>query len=232
MTDATDHSEPQGDDLIAAEYVLGVLSAAERQLAERRIVREREFAALVTAWEKRLIPWTADVAPVEPPHAVWNRIATAVPPQREAAADWWASLYFWRWMTVGAAGAALASLLALFLVLKGPAPAPLIASIEGNGRATFVATVDGKHATVAVVPAGFSADATRVPELWLIGPDAKPRSLGLLDPQRAVVLTIPGNLRAAAGEQSVLAVSLEPPGGSPTGLPTGPVIAQGKLVNL
>jgi anti-sigma-K factor RskA len=32
--------------------------------------------------------------------------------------------------------------------------------------------------------------------------------------------------------QATLAVSVEPPGGSPTGLPTGPVIASGKLTKL
>jgi anti-sigma-K factor RskA len=232
MTDATDHSELRGDDLLAAEYVLGALGADERHAAARRIAREREFAALVAAWETRLIPWTAAIAPVEPPHAVWNKIESALPPQRDDTADWWSSLYFWRWMTAAAGTAALASIVALFLAIKGPAPVPLMASLDSNGRASFVATIDGKHATVAVVPAAYGADATRVPQLWLIGPDAVPRSLGLLDAQRTVVLTIPGNLRAAAADQSVLAVSLEPPGGSPTGLPTGPVIAQGKLTNL
>jgi anti-sigma-K factor RskA len=83
-----------------------------------------------------------------------------------------------------------------------------------------------------VQPAAFSADATREAELWLIPADGKPRPLGMLRADRAVVITIPRELMAQAVANAVLAVSLEPPGGSTTGLPTGPVIAQGKLTTL
>ncbi len=83
-----------------------------------------------------------------------------------------------------------------------------------------------------MVPAAFSADATRVPELWLIPADGKPRPLGLLSADRPVTIAIPAELRAQAIGDAVLAVSLEPPGGSPTGQPTGPVIASGKLTTL
>ena len=76
------------------------------------------------------------------------------------------------------------------------------------------------------------ADATRVPELWLIPPDGKPRPVGLLRADQTVTLTLPADLAALAKKDAVLAVSLEPPGGSTTGLPTGPVIATGKLTSL
>ncbi|TIO39068.1 MAG: anti-sigma factor, partial [Mesorhizobium sp.] len=42
--------ERGGDDLLAAEYVLGVLAADERQIASRRIDTEAGFARLVDAW--------------------------------------------------------------------------------------------------------------------------------------------------------------------------------------
>jgi anti-sigma-K factor RskA len=83
-----------------------------------------------------------------------------------------------------------------------------------------------------VVPAAFAADATRVPELWLIPADGKPRALGLLRADSAVTIVIPAALRPHASANATLAVSLEPPGGSPTGAPTGPVVATGKLTNL
>ena len=108
----------------------------------------------------------------------------------------------------------------------------LIATIEGGGHRHFVATVDSARGTVAVVPAAFSADATRVPELWLIPPDGRPRAVGLLRADQTVVLALPPELAALAKNNAVLAVSLEPPGGSTTGLPTGPVIATGKLTSL
>ena len=107
-----------------------------------------------------------------------------------------------------------------------------MAAIEGGGKRTFVATIDTKRGTIAVVPAAFTADATRVPELWLIPADGKPRPLGLLQADRAVTITIPPQFAGQTVSNAVLAVSLEPPGGSPTGLPTGPVIGTGKLTSL
>ena len=71
-----------------------------------------------------------------------------------------------------------------------------------------------------------------MPELWLIPADGKPRPLGLLSADRSVTIAVPADLAALTIRNAVLAVSLEPPGGSPTGQPTGPVIAQGKLTNL
>ena len=56
MSDVHDHSEFSGDELLAAEYALGVLAGPDRATAERRMARDRAFAALVAAWEQRLAP--------------------------------------------------------------------------------------------------------------------------------------------------------------------------------
>ena len=69
-------------------------------------------------------------------------------------------------------------------------------------------------------------------ELWLIPPGDKPHSLGLIDPSRPITIKVPQDLLGRVNREAVLAVSLEPPGGSPTGQPTGPVIANGKLAQL
>ena len=232
MTDTRDHIDPPDDDTLAAEFVLGVLPAAERMAVERRIARERDFAALVMAWETRLVPWTADIAPVQPPHDVWNRISAALPAETRERPGLWQSLSVWRWMTFATGALAAACLAALIVFINQPTQAPLIAAIQADGQSRFVATIDPGRASVAVVPAGFTADRSRVPELWLIAPGDKPRSLGLLKPDAPVNLTIPESLRTLATRQATLAVSLEPPGGSTTGAPTGPVIATGRLTSL
>ena len=113
-----------------------------------------------------------------------------------------------------------------------PQQPPLVAAIDGGGHHHFVATVDARRGTIAVVPAAYAPNATRVPELWLIPPGDKPHALGLLRADRTVTITIPAALIARTTSNAVLAVSLEPPGGSPTGQPTGPVIATGKLTTL
>jgi anti-sigma-K factor RskA len=236
MSEASDHigKDPDlpDDDTLAAEYVLGVLDASARVAAERRIARERGFAALVEGWQIKLVPWADDIAPVQPPHEVWNRIVAALPAERPAGQGLWGSLMLWRWLTAGAGALAVASLLALFVVLNAPAPPSLVASIEGGGNRQFVATISPGRNTVSVLPAGYANDPARVPELWLIAPGDKPRSLGLVKGEQPVALAIPADLRRFVTDASTLAISLEPPGGSPTGSPTGPVIAQGKLTAL
>lgn len=231
MSDVIDHNSLPEDEWLAAELALGVLAGTERAKAQTRRARDHRFAAQVAAWEERLAPWAAEIEEVAPPPHVWDAIAAALPGQTPARAGLWQSLAFWR-------GFALASVLAAaclgaFIYLGAiNREQPLIATIEGGGHRAFVATIDARRGTVAVVPAAFSADATRVPELWLIPADGKPRPLGLLRADRTVTIAIPANLAAETLRDAVLAVSLEPPGGSPTGLPTGPVIATGKLTSL
>jgi anti-sigma-K factor RskA len=230
MSDTSDHNG-RPDDILAAEYVLGVLSGEEHAALARRIERDRAFAQLVAGWESRLTPWAEAIPPVAPPPEVWSRIAARLPAER-ATTSWWDSLAFWRPLAFAGGALALASLVALFVVVSRPAAPPLIAAIEGGGHRHFVVTVDATHRTLAVMPAAVSADATRVPELWIIPPDGRPRSLGLLRVDRAVTLALPADLAGFARTGAVLAVSLEPTGGSPTGQPTGPVVAQGKLASL
>ena len=237
MSDVTDHNGmPQNglpeDELLAAEYALGVLAGTQRAAAQRRLERDRNFAALVAAWEERLAPWAGEIAEVAAPPAVWERIASALPAPQPQGGGLWQNLAFWRGLSLATGALAAACLGALVYIGMLTPKAPLIAALEGGGKHAFVATIDLRRGAILVVPAALSVAADRVPELWLIAPGDKPRSLGLIDPDKAVALTIPAGLLAQATTQAVLAVSLEPPGGSPTGQPTGPVIASGKLTNL
>jgi anti-sigma-K factor RskA len=232
MSDTLDDSGVPDQELLAAELVLGVLAGSERAAALRLLERDSHFAALVADWEEKLTPWAAEIEDIAAPPQVWDRIAAALPARAAASAGWWQNLAFWRALSL--ATSALAALCIGALVYLGTVPqkAPLIAGLDGGGQHHFVATIDVARGSIAVVPAAFGADATRVPELWLIPADGKPRSLGLLRADRAVTITIPPNLMGQIVSNAVLAVSLEPLGGSPTGQPTGPVIASGKLTTL
>lgn len=231
MTNTLDHNGMPDDELLAAEYALGVLEGPDRAAAERLLQRDAKFATMVAAWEERLAPWAGEIADVTPPTQVWESIVAALPAPAKRNTGLWQSLAFWRGLALASAFAAacLGGFIYFGALNREP---PLVAAIEGGGHRHFVATVDAKRGTIAVVPAAFSADATRVPELWLIPADGKPRPLGLLRADRTVVIAIPTELAEQTVSNSVLAVSLEPPGGSPTGAPTGPVIATGKLTSL
>jgi anti-sigma-K factor RskA len=231
MSDTFDHSGLPEDELLAAEYALGVLDGVDRTTAEQRIARDRGFARQVAAWEQRLAPWAAEIPEMLPPPQVWDRISGALPPPVPRS-GLWQNLAFWRALSFAAGTLAAACLAALIYLGALTQTEPLVATIEGGGQRHFVATIDVKRGTVAIVPAAFSADPTRVPELWLIPPDGKPRPVGLLRADGPVTLSLSGDLAGLAKNNAVLAVSLEPPGGSTTGLPTGPVIGTGKLTNL
>src|SRR5215831_6679158 len=202
---------------IAAEYVMGVLGADERREVERRLAQEPALASEVAFWEERLGVLADEVAPVTPPRHIWSRIEAAIPAAAAARpTSLWQSLAFWRGFGIAPA-----------------TRAPLMATLAGSsGQPNFVATVTATGDSLLVVPATLLTNDPRAVELWLILPNQQPRSLGLIKPGQPIRLTIPPDLVGRLVPDAALAVSLEPPGGSATGQPTGPVIASGKLTSL
>jgi anti-sigma-K factor RskA len=147
-----------------------------------------------------------------------------------------------------AGAVALAAALAVSLVTPGlrtpaVAPAPGEASAPAEPRAELVAAlgppegqtglllrVDPATGALIAQPVALSVPEGRQLQLWIIEGTAPPRPLGLLDPTRPVSLQL--GEAAGALTQAVFAISVEPPGGSPTGAPTGPVIQTGRAVEL
>lgn len=239
MTD--DHTmegfSEEGGDVTAAEYVLGVLPAAERRMAERRVAAEPAFAAAVAFWEERLSVLADIVAPMPPPPDAWSRIEAAIAAETAhgPAKSVWQSLAFWRGLTAASTALAAASLAGIAYVAHAPSGrAPLLATLASSaGQPNFVATVTAQGDSLVIVPAALLTNDPRSYELWLIpSGETRPRSLGLIQPGQPVRLNLPPGLAGRVATDATLAVSLEPPGGSPTGQPTGPVIATGKLTNL
>ncbi len=230
-----DYSRPDLADRLAAAYVIGTLRGAARRRFEALLPAHAGLRAAVRAWQDRLMPLTAALPPQRPSPQVWRRIEAriaAAPPA--AALRWWARLAFWRGISALATVAAvsLAVLLAspppvqppIVVVMNATAPAPgapgavvpasFVASISGDGRSVV---------TRPLTPVALQAD--RVLELWAAAGSAAPRSLGLISASGATVVR-----RASLPPGTDhLAVSLEPPGGSPTGAPTGPVLFVGRL---
>ena len=237
MSDDDTINPADGGKILAAEYVLGVLSAQERREVERRLAQEPALASEVAFWEARLGGLADSVAPVEPSPATWGRIETAIAAPAAAGTSTggiWQSLAFWRAFAIGSAAIAAACIAALaYLGVVPPARTPLMATLGGSGgQPNFVATVSGNGTSITVVPATLLTNDPRAIELWAIPTGGRPRSLGLILPGQPIRLIIPPDLVGKITPETTLAVSLEPPGGSPTGQPTGPVIATGKLTAL
>lgn len=116
------------------------------------------------------------------------------------------------------------------------APAPAIAMVVAlkheDGSTAYTAMLDPDNGTVVLVPVNLRGDPSLAPELWLIPPGQSPQSLGMIDRDKAMVVTVPTALRRTASSDGTFAISLEPAGSGPHQAPTGPVVATGTSIRL
>lgn len=226
-----------GDDLLAAEFVLGALDADERSAAARRIETEPEFARRVEQWEMRLAPLADAYQPAEPPAAAKAAIdrrifAAAAPGPRRAGLL--QSLAFWRGLAAAAIAALLIAIVAPYLTSRLDQPQTrLVASLAADGSAVrYLAVYDPGDGQLALSHVAGDRSGGRDFELWTIEGGDAPVSIGVIPPGSAIRLAVPPEARAKLAKGATLAISDEPAGGSPTGQPTGPVISAGDLFQL
>jgi anti-sigma-K factor RskA len=193
----------------------------------------------VASWQERLAPLDGAVAPVQPPARVWRAIQRRIARSgaRRGLAALWDNLGFWR----GAAFASLAAALILTASLGAlwPERSELMVVVMSDERAEPRMTVSwetddrgDKRMRIRVLGHAEMAPDTAW-ELWMLpGGDRKPLSLGLITTHETQSVVVPRELAAAVDAAWGLAMSVEPDGGSPTGLPTGPVLYKGQCTKL
>ena len=246
MNTAQDSGPEQGgDDIVAAEYVLGVLPADERSAVAQRVEREPAFARLVDAWEQRLSPLSSAYEPVDPPAAVKAALdrrlfsqatssSLATGPATAASSGLWASLAFWRGLA--AVSIAALALYAAVPVLNPPLEVPqsrLVASLAADGSdVRYLVVYDSAQGDVGLSHVSGERASGHDFELWMIEGKNPPVSMGVIPVGSAAHIAVNEAARAKLASGAVLAVSLEPTGGSPTGQPTGPVVAAGDLKSI
>lgn len=223
-------TDPDDDRVLAGEYALGLLSPEEARAFEARMQTDPGLRAAYAGWAEDMAALTDDIDEVAPPHDMPDRIAEAIDgPTRKPGL---LSKLGLSWIVPGAV---LASLLAFFvvsndlLVPDGDVPSlrAEIAAPDDSLRVT--AAYDGARGQLRITRAAGQARPGRALELWLIVGEAAPVSLGVLPEGREAALAIPAEM-APKLPGAVLAISDEPPGGSPTGAPTGDVLATGQVV--
>ena len=191
---------PDDRDLTAAEYVIGLLTPAEAREVELRAIEDPVLARSILAWQRRLSGMARWVRPVAPPASIWQRLEAEVMAQATLVG---AVLGPKLWTSQPAVAA--------LIPLDSPMPAFLV-MVTKDGYATVIASA-------AEVQPGNSL------ELWGLPPGAAaPVSLG--------VIPVTGQIRipAIVSAGTLLLVSSEPKGGSPTGAPTGTVVYRGRVV--
>ena len=206
---------------LAAEYVLGTLEARAAAEIRALMATDGELAAAVADWERRLAPLQSLAVPEAPPPALWSRIDATLGGAPVRAP--------WRfpWPAFGLGASALAAGLAAFLVLRPPPAAPLMTVLltSTDQPAFLVEAARGEIRLAALNPRG--VEAGRVMQLWALPQGATaPTSLGLV-PEGGRYSVTPQGIRPEPG--MLIEITLEPPGGSPTGRPTGPILFIGRL---
>ena len=234
-------ADPEDIFALAGEYALGTLDPTERMEFGQLLVRDPLAVKALRDWQERLVPLALTLPPVTPPLHLLARIEgtiAGVGAVRIAAND--NRVARWRF---GAIAAALVAVIATGLALRpGEVPTasqqpdiavqPIaytsgVAALTAGGTTpALIVTHDSKTGQLKVIPVNMPDDALHSFELWAIKGKAAPKPMGLIDPRR------PGAQlpRMTVGGDVTLAVSREPVGGSPTGLPTGPVLYTGKLL--
>ncbi|MCQ1837150.1 anti-sigma factor [Neorhizobium galegae] len=222
------------DEILAGEYVLGVLSLEARRAVEQRIANDRAFARLVERWQADLAAFNDDYEDVMPRPAIFGRIETRLfGPARAAPSSWglWNSALFWRRLSFATTAVAVAAVVYASGVIRGPQlSAPLVAELSStDSQINLLASYDVGNGRLRIVPVAAGGREEKSLELWLVPGGGKPLSLGVFEPDQTGELVIPADLRRNLTEGATLAVSLEPLGGSPTGVATGPVVASGAV---
>lgn len=226
------YDAPEIRERLVEDYVLGTMPRRAQRRFERLMATDMELARMAGAWADRLAPLDLATPAVAPPDHVWQAIERQIGLETVAPSGplrrWLESLAFWRVLSLAGS---LATVALAFHIAVSPRPiAPtVVAVLAGRGGepgwVAIAGPTPGKVVVSAVAP--HAENRPHAFELWGIA-GGPPHSLGLL-PQHsgsAVILQV-AQLPPPGG---VLAVSFEPPGGSPTGSPTGPVLYQGKVL--
>lgn len=227
MTDAPE--TPEDDDALAAEYVLRLMDDLAAVQFEARLASDANLRAQVAIWEADLAHLAESIDEVTPPPAIKTKLFGTLFPQVAPKR----SFMFWA-VPLGLAAFAVMAFFVLSPIFRTPDFNPAYHASLASG--------DG----VLQIEAGFAPDSNlfkllrpqgdalpgRALELWVIAEGAAaPVSMGVLPEAREILFELdPGLVPLIRG--GTLAVSDEPLGGSPTGAPTGDVLAAAPLLDI
>lgn len=246
-------------DALAGEYVLGLLTRAERVEFEAELARNKALESAVLDWEARLWPMSTMATPVRVSPALWAWIerdlgfvrATPRPDGESVRAQssraqssstqssraesprtsWWQSLAFWRTGALIAVAAAL--VLALVPVMRDLVAPPVtyIAVLEAPDRSPgwIVQATAGRPVRLTPLVSD-AVTAQQSLQFWtLIDKAQGPVSLGLVEPNRAK--SVPHDRLPGLKEGQLFEITLEPYGGSPLKTrPSGKILYKGLTV--
>ena len=271
---------------LAAEYALGTLDADERAQVETMMSVDKDFTAMVEAWQQKLGVLNQMVGSVEPRPEVWDKIKTAIghsepqsplvlpeaPPPPPAAPEVSEpaapvdtsnvirlSAQARRWRNIATLTTAMAAALVAMIATQlyqpdllpdglrpkvrtrvvevktpvVPTPSAQYVALlqKDSGSPAFILTVDGTTKNFTVRRVGATPEPGKSYELWLVSDKLqRPRSLGVIGGNDFTMRPALASYDTDTVNKATYAVTVEPEGGSPTGVATGPIVFTGKLI--
>ncbi len=224
------YSNPQLQNLLAAEYVLGLLTPRARRRFESLRDAQPALRQEQIYWEARLAALGLRLAQTSPPEAVWIRIErciTGETPAKYVRASLLDRIGFWQFVAMTAALAAITMGVLLRQVPDAGAMdyVAIVQANQGDGLWMITADMTRRQLRCKFMGGNYPILDNQDLELWLlVKGEAAPISLGVLPKQGEMMMELKPALVAKFSRAAGLAVSLEPAGGSSTGAPSGPVL--------
>ncbi len=222
---------------LAAEYVLGTLKGGARRRFEGWMHQDADLRNITAEWQQRLAPMAEFAGDVTPPKSVWTGIERRLNLKASSVAGWkfWLNenLAFWR--SLGMVSTGLAAMLLVLVLSQSGVESPSINYVatltDDKAQNALVVTADTRnHALDVRVITSAPLAADKSLHLWAVPKTGNPRSLGVLADNRG---RFELKDSAISDDVMVLAVTLEPKGGSPDpNGPTGPILYKGNWVRL
>lgn len=240
MSDEAEISDdgPEGRSVLVAEFALGLLDAAEHQRVGRMIAADPGLRAELRMWRSRFQSFDDGFAEEPPPANGWTVVESRLFGGAPRPASLWDSVALWRGLFAGALAVAVVAV--GMNVMRPAAPSPdefatqLVAALqaqEGSG-VEFVAFYDSANGTVRLLGLSGEAIPDRDYELWYIKDQEPAVSMGVIPVDARTEIPLDETARAKFAEGTVLAVTLEQKGGSPTGVAQGPIVSVGAATRI
>lgn len=230
-------------ELLAGEYVLGLLSDGARGRLERLSVEDGRLRAALVSWEEKFCAWNLALKPLAPPPSVWRKLQAQIKTDERARQEP-VTGFSLKGLWSGAAVLATAFVLVVGVFIGRSLvkpPAQTVPAASSNYVAVMSAPKGPPRWLITVHPQNGRVDmnalANNTPpagksyQLWMLPGTGKPISLGLMNSTGSAHETLSPEMLAALTKAKGLAISIEPAGGSPTGQPSGPVVYTGSIIN-
>ena len=222
------YQTPERRRALAADYAIGLMPPTARKRFEHLLQDDAPLRAELARWNTHLSQLTEPLLEQPVPDHVWQAIVARIEPQTLHVP---ARRPFWSWVRLSALACSLLIALTVGLLYNRDSVQYKATLLSGTAQPGL--SIEAHSDYLNVRPLELAAvDGGRSLELWAIPVEGKPVSLGLIPRDGDGRIVLSQSQQQLIRIPVVLAVSLEPQGGSPTGQPTGSVLYQGPLASL